>query len=153
MIRLTNLADYAVVLMSRMAMAPDTLHNATDLAKEGMVPPPTASKILNALGRAGLLTSQRGLKGGFQLAKSSAEITVADIIEAMDGPIALTHCIETAPGDCCHESICGMRPHWQLINQAVKGALSDISLAEIATPSPLADLMQDAGLSAAAGRN
>ncbi len=153
MIRLTNLADYAVVLMSRMAMTPDALHNATDIARDSMVPVPTASKILNALGRAGLLTSHRGLKGGFQLAKSAATITVADIIEAVDGPIALTHCIETAPGDCSYEPICGMRPHWQVINQVVKGALSDISLAEIATPSPLAAMLQDDSPNIAAGRS
>ena len=137
MIRLTNLADYGVVLMCRMAKAPALLHSAQNLGQATGIPVPTVSKILGALSKAGLLTSQRGLKGGFKMARGPIEVSVADIIEAIDGPIALTNCIEKAPGDCCYETGCAMRPHWQIINGAVKHALDGISLDEIATsPAP-----------------
>lgn len=145
MIRLTNLADYGVVLMCRMAQAPENLHSAFQLAQDTGIPVPTVSKILGALSKAGLLQSQRGLKGGFKLALAAGDISMADIIEAIDGPIALTNCIEKAPGDCCFETACTMRPHWQAINGAVKGALSGISLNEVAT-SPAPFSFEEAGL-------
>ena len=135
MIRLTNLADYAVVLMGHLARR-DKRINATELASETGLPVPTVSKILGAVSRAGLAVSHRGLKGGFSLAKPASEITVADIIEAVDGPIALVHCIENAPGDCDLEPVCSMRTHWQVINRAVKDGLSRVSLSEIAADAP-----------------
>lgn len=135
MIRLTNLADYGVVLMCQMAKAPVDIHSAFQLAQETGIPVPTVSKILGSLSKAGLLNSQRGLKGGFMMTRKPREVSMADIIEAIDGPIALTNCIEHSPGDCCFEAGCAMRPHWQAINEAVKGALSKISLDEVATSS------------------
>lgn len=137
MIRLTNLADYGVVLMCRMAKKPDGLFSAFRLGQETGIPVPTVSKILGSLSKAGLLASQRGLKGGFRLNQTPSETSIADIIEAIEGPIALTNCIEHAPGECCYETGCVMRPHWQVINGAVKNALAGISLEEIATaPAP-----------------
>jgi len=135
MIRLTNLADYAVVLMGQLARR-DRRANATELAEETGLPVPTVSKILGAMSRAGLLASHRGLKGGFTLARPASEVTVADVIEAVDGPIALVHCIENAPGDCDYEPICNMRPHWQVINAAVRDGLARITLADIAGDAP-----------------
>ncbi|MCH8861258.1 MAG: SUF system Fe-S cluster assembly regulator [Proteobacteria bacterium] len=132
--KLTNLADYAVVLMCHLAQEPRELSSAVGLAQMTGVPVPTVSKILGALSRASLLRSQRGLKGGFYLGRAAEDISVADIVEAVDGPIALTNCIEDAPGDCTLETLCTMKPHWQVINMAVKGALSGVSLAEIAAP-------------------
>ncbi|WP_262692633.1 SUF system Fe-S cluster assembly regulator [Kordiimonas aestuarii] len=132
MIRLTNLADYAVVLMCEMTHT-DNRVSAQDLSAATSIPAPTVAKILNALGRAELLKSHRGLKGGFALARKADEITVADIIEAIDGPISLTHCAETGTSDCCFDDICQMRPRWQVINSAVKGALADVKLSAIAT--------------------
>lgn len=137
MIRLTNLADYGVVLMCQMAKAPNDIHSAFHLAQETGIPVPTVSKILGSLSKAGLLNSQRGLRGGFMLTSKPQEVSIADIIEAIDGPIAMTNCIEHAPGDCCYETWCSMRPHWQVINGAVKGALARVSLDEVATaPAP-----------------
>ncbi|GEQ98723.1 SUF system Fe-S cluster assembly regulator [Iodidimonas gelatinilytica] len=135
MIRLTNLADYAVVLMGSLARR-DSRVNAADLASETGLPVPTVSKILGALSRAGLALSHRGLKGGFSLARPSSEISIADVIEAVDGPIALVHCIENAPGDCDFEPVCSMRTHWQVINAAVRDGLSGVTVADIAH-SPL----------------
>lgn len=127
MIRLTNLADYAVVLMCEMAHS-DTRVSAQDLSAATGIPAPTVAKVLNALGRAGLLASHRGLKGGFSLAKCPDEIAVGDIIEAIDGPIALTHCAEEGETDCSLDHICQMRPRWQVINSAVRDALMDVKL-------------------------
>ncbi|GAK32510.1 Rrf2 family transcriptional regulator [Iodidimonas nitroreducens] len=131
MIRLTNLADYAVILMGALARR-DGRVNAAELAAETGLPVPAVSKILGTLSRAGLALSHRGLKGGFSLGRPAHEITMADIIEAVDGPIALVHCIENAPGDCEYEPICTMRPHWQMINNAVRDGLSKVSLGDIA---------------------
>lgn len=142
MIKLTNLADYAVVLMCHLAQEPQELSSAVGLAEMSRVPVPTVSKILGALSRAGILRSQRGLKGGFFLARTAEDISVADIVEAVDGPIALTNCIEDAPGDCNLETLCMMKPRWQTINLAVKEALSGISLAEIAAPPIIAGRLE-----------
>lgn len=152
MIKLTNLADYAVVLMCHLAQESEALNSAVDLAEMSHVPVPTVSKILGALSRAGVLRSQRGLKGGFFLARAAEDISVADIIEAVDGPIALTNCIEDGPGDCNLETLCRMKPHWQTINLAVKDALSNVTLAEIAAPPITAQrLEQLAGMAAELG--
>lgn len=135
-IRLTNLADYAVVLMSQLAQGTASVQNTAELAQATGVPVPTVAKITRALARAGVVTSQRGVAGGFSLARPADEITVADIIEAVDGPIALTNCVEDAPGDCNLEAICAMRGHWHAINRAVKRALAEVTLAEFAAPIP-----------------
>lgn len=153
MIKLTNLADYAVVLMCYLAHAPSKIHSAVTLSRVSGIPVPTVSKILGALSRAELLRSQRGLGGGFSLGQPADDISVADIIEAVDGPIALTNCIENSDGECDLEALCSMRTHWQTINTAVKGALSRITLTEISAPQqisgfaagPAADTRQEPG--------
>lgn len=134
MFRLTNLADYAVVLMWTMGQNPKELHTAQALASDSNIPLPTTSKILNALARSGLLVSQRGLRGGFKLAKNADEVTVADIVEAVDGPIALTHCVAHVPGECSIEHVCAFRPHWQTINHTIRTSLSGITLQAMLVP-------------------
>lgn len=136
MMKMTNLADYAVVSMSYIASRPGRVFSAADIADATGVPGPTVSKILGSIARAGLLVSHRGLNGGFSLARPAAEISIADIISAVDGPIALTNCIEHAPGECLMEHGCCMRPHWQKINEAVRGALENIPLSEVMAPLP-----------------
>ena len=132
MLRLTNLADYALVLICEVGRAEDRV-NAQSLAAGTGIPVPTVSKILNALGKAGLLISHRGLKGGFTLSRPAADISMAEVIEAIDGPLALTHCSESTADDCSYEQFCGMRPHWQHINSVVRGALDDVKLSKIIT--------------------
>ena len=148
MIRLTNLADYAVVIMSVFAQHTDARFNAADMAEKTGVPQATVAKLLSALAKSKLLTSHRGVSGGFTLSKPADDITMADIIEAVDGPIALTNCIEHAPGDCNMESFCTMRPHWQAINGAVKTALGQVTLGEVAAPQlpPFAQELPSADL-------
>ncbi|MDX1581236.1 MAG: SUF system Fe-S cluster assembly regulator [Alphaproteobacteria bacterium] len=135
MIRLTRLADYAVLLLTHMALEDERqkgrVHTAADLARETHVPAPTVSKLLGLMSRGGLLASQRGHSGGYVLAVSPSEISAADIISVVDGPIALTECIEDAPGECGIESLCGVRGAWQRINGAIRNALDGVTLAEL----------------------
>jgi FeS assembly SUF system regulator len=133
MIRLSRLADYAVLLMSRMATAPDAVHNAVDLAQGTGVPTPTVSKLLATLTRASLLTSVRGAKGGYTLAQQARAITVAQIIAAIDGPIAITSCLEH-PGSCGVETLCSSRAGWATINRAISNALEGVTLADLNAP-------------------
>lgn len=138
MIRLSKLADYGIVMMTNMARHPQRQHNAAGIAAESHIPLPMASKILKALARAGLLASHRGAKGGYGLARDAGEITVAQVIVALEGPIALTSCIEDAPGDCVIESLCPARANWQRINDAIRQALDEITMAEMAVTVPSA---------------
>jgi len=135
-IRLSRLADYGVVLACQMAANADRCHNAFDLAAATGLPAPTVSKLLAALARAGVLMSQRGAKGGYRLARAPEAITAADIVSAVDGPIALTVCIEHGAGACDVESLCPTRSGWHRINDAVRDAMKSVSLADLAFPVP-----------------
>jgi FeS assembly SUF system regulator len=137
-IRLSKLADYGIVMMTNMARHPQRQHNAAEIAAESHIPLPMASKILKALARAGLLASHRGAKGGYGLARDAGSITVAQVIVALDGPIALTSCIEDGPGDCVIEALCPARANWQRINDAIRRALDEITMAEMAVTVPSA---------------
>lgn len=136
MLRLSNLADYAVVVMTATARASerDRPLSASELAGLTAVPAPTVAKLLGQLARAGLLNSQRGVAGGFSLARPAPAISLADIVEAIDGPIALTHCAQGAT-DCDLADCCPVRPHWEPVNRAVRAALAAVSLADLA-PAP-----------------
>ena len=134
MIKLSRMADYAVVLMTQLAREPDALRTAGELAQSCGLPQPTASKILKLLAQAELLASYRGNKGGYLLARAADGITMADVIGAVDGPIALTDCIGPDGLVCEIEALCPTRTNWQSINRAMVDALSSVSLAEMAVP-------------------
>ena len=141
MIRITKQSDYGIVLMTRLAGASEELHTAAGLASDAQLPAPIVSKILKLLARAGLLESHRGVKGGYCLARAPESISVAEIISALEGPIAVTECIEDTPGECSQESVFRLRANWQRINLAVRQALESISLAELTHPhAPLVQL-------------
>lgn len=133
MIKLSRLADYGVALLTRMAENTDRVHNALDLSVSTGLPTPTVSKVLATLARNGLLLSVRGAKGGYRLGRPPQGISVADIIIAIDGPIALTQCLEHS-GGCDVEALCPSRRGWELINVAVSQALEKVSLADIESP-------------------
>jgi len=133
MIRITKQSDYGIVLLTHLASQADRQLNAPELAAETQLPLPMVSKILKILVREGLLASHRGVKGGYSLGRLPEEITMAEIISALEGPIAITECIEVS-SDCSHERLCPVRSNWQRINQAVRGALEGITLAEMASP-------------------
>ena len=130
--RLSHLADYAVVLMTAAARrnAGERL-SATELSVETGVPLPTAQKLMGQLATAGLLDSARGAGGGFSLARSAAHITLADVIEAVEGPIAMTVCSEGRT-DCALDAHCRVKPHMGIVGDAVRGALGAVSLTELA---------------------
>ncbi|MGQ7830412.1 SUF system Fe-S cluster assembly regulator [Altererythrobacter sp. Z27] len=128
--RLSNLADYAVVTMGAAARhCGGGRTSATELAEETGLPLPTVQKLVSVLGKAGLLRSVRGAGGGLQLARPAAAITVADIVEAVEGPIALTQCVEGQ--DCAVDHACSVKPHWPVINQALRDALAGIPLTQL----------------------
>jgi Rrf2 family protein len=131
--RLTAQADYAVVMMSAAARyGCGARLSATLLSEETGVPLPTAQKLMQRLAGAGLLSSLRGTGGGFKLTRPPAAITLADIIEAIEGPIALTACVESGRHDCGLETACQTRPHWGAVNGAVRGALAAVPLTQLA---------------------
>jgi FeS assembly SUF system regulator len=136
MIRMTKLTDYGIVLLTHMAMeAPGSLHTAQDLANRSRVPVPTASKLLKALARAGLVNSHRGRNGGYGLSRDADAISVAEIIAAIEGPIGLTECGTGTEGACDMESFCAARGRWAPINQAIERALQDVPLSAM-RPQP-----------------
>jgi FeS assembly SUF system regulator len=133
--RLSSLADYAVVMMAASARhAAGAKLSATMLAAETGVPLPTAQKLMGRLASAGLLASARGAAGGFTLARAADTINLAEIVEAVEGPIALTSCVDEAKHECALESACKVRPHWGVVNEAVRGAFADVSLASLSNP-------------------
>jgi FeS assembly SUF system regulator len=135
MIRMTKQTDYGFVLLSRLALDPARVANAPDLAEECRLPLPMVSKILKMLARAKLLASHRGVKGGYALARAPEEINAVEIVRALEGPVAMTVCIDGSPGECDLEPYCSVRGHWQHINVAVEGALARISLAQLVAPA------------------
>ena len=130
--RLSHLADYAVVLMTAAARRPEAARlSATELAQETGVPLPTAQKLMGQLAASGLLTSSRGAAGGFALARPAGEISLADIVEAVEGPIAMSAC-SSGSYDCALDSHCRVKPHLGVVGSAVRGALGAVSLMELA---------------------
>ncbi len=135
MIRIGRLTDYGIVLMSHVATNPVVDHSAAEIASEAHLPLPTVSKLLRILAKEGLLISRRGAKGGYSLARPAEQISVAGIIGAIEGPVALTLCTTGEhTGDCELERCCPVRGHWQKINRAVRSALEDVTLADIVAP-------------------
>jgi FeS assembly SUF system regulator len=130
--RLSSLADYAIVMMAAAARHCGTARlNATALAEDTGVPLPTAQKLVGRLAAAGLVESARGTGGGFRLARPAAAISLADIVEAVEGPIALTTCVDEDRHDCALDGHCQVKPHWGVVNAAIRGALADVSLAQL----------------------
>ena len=133
MLRVGKLTDYATVVMTHLARASGRLLSANEIATDLGLALPTVSKVLKALLQSGLLVSHRGVKGGYSLARPAEEISVAEIIVAIEGPVSLTECSGSS-STCDQESQCSVRPNWQRINQAVIEALEQVSLAELAKP-------------------
>ncbi|TVQ30574.1 MAG: SUF system Fe-S cluster assembly regulator [Wenzhouxiangella sp.] len=144
MLRISKLTDYATVLMAALARHENQCVPASQLADETRLEVPTVAKVLKTLGRSGLVTSIRGVNGGYRLNAAVDEISVAAIVRAMEGPIALTECGLEA-GLCSHESNCHLRGNWQRIGMAVEMALEELSLADLIRPnSPRIAIRTDA---------
>ncbi len=131
MFRLSKLTDYAVVVLVRLAAA-DGVQTSPGVSQATGVPEPTVAKVLKALSAAGLVASQRGARGGYRLLRPLAAIAVSDVIVAIDGPIAMTACVEGSGGSCEASCSCPVRGRWDPVNDAVREALSAITLADMA---------------------
>jgi FeS assembly SUF system regulator len=139
--RLTHLADYAVVILTAAAARPgDDRLSASSLAADTGLPLPTTQKVLGKLGSAGLLTATRGIGGGFAFSRRPETITLADIIEAVEGPIAMTQCSGSDEvSDCALDSRCRLKPHMNIVSRTVRDALAGVTLEQLASERPLED--------------
>ncbi|WP_374285330.1 Rrf2 family transcriptional regulator [Novosphingobium sp.] len=131
--RLSSMADYAVVTMSAAARhCGGARVSAAQLAEETGLPVPTVQKLVSRLTSAGLLRSSRGVGGGLKLARPAAAISLADIIEAVEGPIVLAPCADDSRQDCALDGGCAVKPHWSIVGGAVRGALAAVPLTRLA---------------------
>lgn len=128
--RLSRLTDYAVVIMAYLAGEPRMAHSAGEISGQVHIPLPTVSKILKSLTQSGLLVSQRGARGGYHLVRSPRQIALIEIIDALEGPMALTEC-SCHEQQCVLEADCAIRDQWRGINQRIRDSLSEITLAQM----------------------
>lgn len=135
MLRISRLTDYATVLLAALAGQPARLQTATSLAEQTHIAAPTVSKLLKQLQRAGLVVSTRGTHGGYQLARPAAQISAAAIVDALEGPMALTDCA-AGEGHCDIEHSCQVGRVWQRLNVAIRRSLNEVSLAQLAGIEP-----------------
>lgn len=133
MLRVTKLTDYASVVLTVLARSPDAVLSAAGLAERAGLEAPTVAKVLKPLAQAGLVQAFRGVNGGYRLARPPAAISLVDIIEAMEGPLAMTEC-SVDDGQCGIEGSCSARANWRRINDVVAEALRGVSLADMALP-------------------
>lgn len=146
MVKLGKLTDYGLVLMTLIARGDGLpLRTARGLAAESRLPLSTVSKLLKLLLQSGLLISHRGIKGGYFLAKEPQEISVIEIISAIEGPMALTQCSADVSGLCNLESFCPIKSNQQIINQAVRGVLDKITLSDLVQPLHLTNIKDTRG--------
>lgn len=135
MLRLSKLTDYAVVVLIRLGegdrITPDCIQTSPGLSAATGVPEPTVAKVLKSLATAGLVSSQRGARGGYRLLRPLATISVANVITAVDGPIALTACVDGSTAGCEVSSVCAVKGRWDLVNDAIQHALCAITLADM----------------------
>jgi len=134
MLKLSKLTDYAVVVLIRLAAderRDSAVQTSPGISAATGVPEPTVAKVLKSLCSAGMVQSHRGARGGYRLAKPLALISIADVIAAIDGPIALTACVEAASAPCEVRGLCAVRGRWELVNDAIEQALSAITLADM----------------------
>jgi FeS assembly SUF system regulator len=150
MLRMSKLTDYGTLILSQLAASGDEPASAGFVAGETHLALPTVSKLLKALTRSGLVVSTRGSHGGYSLARAPGEITAADIIDALEGPVAITEC-SAQEGACNLEAYCRVGHAWQRINRSIREALKAITLADLQgrrEPLPVPDLRSHLGATA-----
>src|SRR5277367_4764012 len=131
MLRLSKLTDYAVVVLVKLSSGSEGVQTSPGIAAATGIPEPTVAKVLKSLAGAGLVTSQRGARGGYRPVRPLSDVPVAEVIAAVDGPIALTACVEGSSSGCESEHLCPMRGRWDPVNEAIRQALSGITLADM----------------------
>ena len=135
MLKLSKLADYGIVVMTYLAHEPAQVRAANEVATSTRVALPTVSKVLKLLSHGRLVVSVRGAKGGYRLARSPGAISIAEVIHALEGPLAMTECT-SAVGACTQEPYCAVRGNWQRINETIYHALARVTLADMVGPPP-----------------
>ena len=130
MLRISKLTDYGTLILSQLPVAGRGLASAGQVSASTRLAQPTVSKLLKAMVRAGLVVSTRGAAGGYALARPARDISAAQIIDALEGPVAITEC-SSASSTCSLESICGVGHAWQKINVGIRRALANVSLADL----------------------
>ena len=145
MLRISKLTDYGTVLLAHLAAHEKTVCSAAEVAIATGIALPTVSKLLKSLARSGLVTSTRGANGGYQLARSPNDISAADVIDALEGPVSITEC---SSGDslCEHEDVCSVGGAWQRINVAIRRALDEVSLNDLLRSNSRVPQFRFAGL-------
>lgn len=143
MLKITKLTDYAIVVLAEIAgvtlrAGREAVASVQELSEQTKLPAPTVSKILKRLACGGIAVSERGKNGGYRLARKACEISLIDVICAMEGPVAITECAEPGSVPCCYAGSCAVEKNWIRINNAVKSALAAISIADMSSPSGLA---------------
>ena len=137
MLRISKLTDYGTVVLAHLAGKTGSVCSAAEVAEATGIGVPTVSKLLKSLGRAGLVTSTRGANGGYQLSRPAHEISAADVIDALEGPVSITEC-SASDSHCDYESVCNVGNAWQRINVAIRRALEDVNLLDLTrTNSPV----------------
>ena len=129
-LRISRLTDYGTVLLAHLAASQGAVCSAADVATATGIAAPTVSKLLKSLGRSGLVISTRGANGGYRLARDPHEISAADVIDALEGPVSITEC-SGSDRQCEHEGTCSVGGAWQRINVAIRHALEDVSLIDL----------------------
>jgi FeS assembly SUF system regulator len=129
-LRISKLTDYGTVLLAHLAAKQDAVCSAADVANATGIAVPTVSKLFKSLGRSGLVTSTRGSNGGYQLARDPRDISAADIIDALEGPVSITEC-SAIDSQCEHEDVCSVGGAWQKVNIAIRRALDDVTLSDL----------------------
>jgi FeS assembly SUF system regulator len=137
MLRISKLTDYGTVILALLALEPHRSLAAAEVAERTRIGLPTVSKLLKKLQRSGLVISTRGSLGGYQLARPATEVTAAKILDALEGPVAITECSGEHSG-CGLESSCNVGHAWQRVNAAIRRALNDITLAQMSGERPAA---------------
>ncbi len=137
MLKLNRMTDYAIVVLGQMSRDPGVVRTASALSQATLIPTPTVAKILKTLASSGLVTSHRGAAGGYSLDRGPEAVSVVEIIQALEGPIALTACVDGAVDPCEVVSACPMSGNWNRVNEAIRGALEGVSLADMLDPTDM----------------
>ncbi len=138
MLRVTKLTDYATVVLTVLAARPGQVLSAADLAEHAGLEQPTVSKLLKPLAQAGLVEGLRGVHGGYRLSREASDISLIEIVEAMEGPLAMTECSQDH-SQCGIAHQCGVRANWRLINDVVGEALRGVTLEQMLQPPSPSD--------------
>ena len=145
MLRISKLTDYGTVVLGHLAQLDHSQASASEIAGATGVGLPTVSKLLKNLAKAGLVKSTRGAQGGYRLARDAADISAAEVIDALEGPVSITEC-SSSDGHCEHEGNCNVGGAWQQINVAIRRALDDVSLLDLQRSNRAAPRFKFAGL-------